>query len=142
MKVTQIQGAEFVRNVFAISVPAGTKVADILAPECWMHVASKLSKGDRLEIYPEEGAYFAELIVVAAGKNWARVVLAREISLEAADTSVPIGEELYTKWSTPTTGFRVHRRLDKQVLKDGFPTKEEADKWIANFYKGSLDTVL
>lgn len=141
MKVSKIQLAEFSRNVFAVSVPAGVSTETLSTPENWMHVAAKLAKGDHIEVYPEDGAYFAEFIVVAASKNWAKVVLAREVNL--AFTHVDKGpDEMYVQWGTPTTGFRVHRRSDKQVVKADFATKELAEIWVTKYKEGVNGVIL
>lgn len=142
MQINSISAAEFTRNVFAVVVPAETKVADILAPHCWTHVAAKLQRGDRLEIYPEDGQYFAELIVVSAGKNWAQVVLAREIPLDHSVTSTMPSDEYYVTYGSPSTLFRVQRKSDKKVLKDGFENKKVAQTWIDETFNSALAKAL
>ena len=142
MQINSIKSAEFARNVFAVVVPAETKIADILAPHCWTHIASKLQRGDRVEIYPEDGKYFAELIVVSAGKNWAQVVLAREIPLDVEATSEMPSDEYYITYGSPSTLFRVHRKSDKKVLKDGFENKKLAQAWIDETFNSALAKAL
>lgn len=134
MKVNQIQAAEFKRNLYAVTVPAGVKSEDLTHPDAWMHVAGKLRKFDRIEVICEDGTWFAEFIVLASSKTWARVTELRHVDLtaEVAQAAV-VPDELFVKWGSPQTKFRVIRRNDKAVLKDGFDTKADADAWIEKF---------
>ena len=78
---SKFKQAEFVREVFVISPPAGVGLDDILTREYWTNVAAKLKPMSRIEVMPMDNTFFAELIVTAAGKNWASVVLRDYVDL-------------------------------------------------------------
>lgn len=64
---SRITLAEYARNIFVVTPEHGTPFEDILKPSYWLHVADTVSMRlrpyDRIEVRPEDGSYFAELIV-------------------------------------------------------------------------------
>lgn len=134
MKLTSIKKAEFVRNVFAVVVPAGTDFQDFEKPENLAHIAASLHRGDRIEVATEDGLKFAEFYVVAAGKNWARLSVINSRDFNEHSQTAPPDSEFYITWGSEKTQFRVHRKSDKQVLKSGFTTKELAEAWFKETY--------
>lgn len=139
MKITQdrFKLAETVRMTHVIAPHQGTKVEDLTDPAYWAHVSAKMHAGDHIEAVAEDGTWFAELLVVRAERNWAKVALLRKVDLVA--TSVEVNpadfEEHYVKWGGVTTKFRVHRKKDKEVLRDGFDSAELANAWLAEHRK-------
>ena len=129
----RIKEAEFVRTVFAVAVPAGTTLAEMASPAYWTHVAARLQNGSRLEVTPEDGAWYAELYVVACAKTWAKTVLLRQVALESSE---PLPDETHgftIAWGGNLKKFRVVRDSDKAELKAEFPTKREAGAWLDNY---------
>jgi hypothetical protein len=145
--------AEYTRRVWAMTPAVGTEVKHLLAPAYWSHVAAKLNPTDRIEVITEDNAWFAELLVMSQGGNWAQVKLLRYVQLTGVaaapeavveKTSESVAEEVTEPTTeTPSTDsqltvsyggikarHRVIRKSDKAVLKDGFPTQAEAVKWM------------
>lgn len=114
---------------------------DLLKPECWAHVAQLLRPGYRIEVLAEDGSYFAELLVVSAGRLWAKVAVLRKIDLTEAVGEAPAqGADtvMSIMWSGPHSKFRVIRQNasgGKDVMRDGFETREEASVWMAEHIK-------
>lgn len=131
--------AEHVRAVHVVIPPEGTTVEDLLKPEAWAHVAHELATGSRIEVVPESGEWFAELYVVEAKRQWAKVVLLRKVDLAPllvqGESAPQDTEEFYAKWSGPISKFRVHRKKDKEVIRADFATAEDANLWIAEHKK-------
>lgn len=122
--------AEGKRNIWVIVPELGTPYETVRDnPEFLSHVASRLRPYDRIEVFAEDGSYFAELIVRAAGRQFARLSELRFVALEAlraeADTRFSV------IYSGPHLKHTVLRVRDKAVLKNGFDTAEDAHGWLA-----------
>ena len=125
---TKFLGAEFVRTLHVANPEVGTPYADVLEPEYWVHIASRLRPFDRIEVVPEDGSYFAELFVQDAGRLWAKVVEPRFVSFETIEKNDPLnGYEI--KWRG-SAKWGVVRLSDNTAMKDGFSSKGEAEKYI------------
>lgn len=133
---TNIVLAEHVRNVFGYKAPMEHTYEDTLNPAYWTHVATKLEPGSRIEVTAYDGSWWAELYVVSASRLWAKVVPLRHHELAKMTSSkTPINDEFYVKWGNERTKFRVHRRSDKQPVKEGFDTQEQAKEYIEELKK-------
>ncbi len=135
----RIKGAEFARVVYAITPAAGTEVEHLFKPEYWAHVANKLQPHSRIEAISEENTWFAELLVISSGPSWAKVRLLRYAQLEDTFVGETTSENLYeVTWGGVKARFRVVRKSDKVVIKEGFTTKIEAHKWMQDYEMNSL----
>lgn len=120
-----------------LTVPFETEMKDLLEPSAWMHIAKdRLHKYDRIEVAVEGGAWFADLMVVEVGHNYAKLIVRGFIDMvaEAAAIQAP-AEDFYVKFGTesPNSMYRVHRTKDKQVMKSGFLSKQLAQDWIKEY---------
>ena len=130
----RVKLADYDRNVFRVSPEQGTAFEQLLEPGYWVHVASKFRAGDKIEVFPEGGEYYAELLVVSGSRIHAKVVPLQVKHLSAAKvaggpkTADPFKIEhkgSLHKWS-------VIRASDKEYVKDGFATREEAAEWLTH----------
>lgn len=138
-----IKPAEYMRNVFAATLPPNTGFEEVKKEAFWAHVASKFHPTDRVEVMDAEGTFFAELMIISCGRNWAKVSVLRfhelsetlpQASAEAKNSNSKLSE--YTVDWTQATKARVVRKVDKAVLKENFPTKSEAQKWLMSYVDG------
>lgn len=122
--------AEALRTRHVVVPEAGTDFAELADPLYWAHVARKLRPGDMLEIHPEDGGYFAELIVRAVEGNGrgAKVAALRHVKLDAVANSA---EDYRVEWKGQMQKHAVVRVRDKEVMQGGFGTKDEAMAWLA-----------
>lgn len=135
---TRFQNADHYCTAYAVVLPADQSLDDALNPEFWAHVASKLRQHDTIRIIPEDGSYFAELLVINADRAYAKVKLLRHIPLdEPAADSVAALIDLFVKWDGPHNKFAVVRKSDGEKLKVGFVEKVEAQRWLDD-HLGSL----
>jgi hypothetical protein len=133
---TRMQLAEQVRNIWCLTVPVGTTVQDMLNPGYWAHLARQLQPGDRIEVEPDDGSYFAELRVLDSGNQYAKVMALREVKLEAVEPSASVSVPGHTvEWSGRHTKWRVVRESDRKVLKDGLASKADGYGWLASYGK-------
>lgn len=141
-----MQLAEFARPAYRILVPENYTLEDILNPACWANVGETL-KGKNNALFPiveliwRDGTRYIEVIVIAAGRLWAKVHVLRDIDLSKSTEDV---EELHqtqadsrfeVKWKGPTAKFAVTRLVDKEQLHSGFATKDEANMWLSDHIK-------
>lgn len=126
--------AEFQRAVFAITPEENTPFEALLSPHYWAHVSQTFRPGCKLEIYPPEGHYYAELLVRDCGRLFAKVAVIVKVDL----TTVVVGEhQLDTSayrasYGGMTQKWCVHRVVDgkKETMKTELGDREEAEAWI------------
>lgn len=132
----RMQLAEQSRNIWCLTVPNGTTVQDMLNPGYWAHLARQLKPGDRVEVEPDNGTYFAELRVLDAGNQYAKMAVLREVTLESIEPSATISVPGHTvEWSGRHTKWRVIRESDRKVLKDSLASKADGYAWLASYSK-------
>lgn len=123
----QIKPAEFIRTVHAARPEPGTTLNDMLSPDYWAHVAKTLKAGDRIEVRPPEGEWFAELYVRSTSDTAVNVVVLQKFEFGTETKSAPVEAEVKfrgdKKWS-------VIRKGDKSVLIEGLETKSAAEDWL------------
>lgn len=129
--------AEYERHVFAIQPEAGVTVEDIIKPEYWSNVAKALTQGALIEARAKDGAYFAQLYVANVDKRGlvpqVRIVVLQKYDLNAAPAKVAKTTEgkLYkVVWRGDNAKHTVTLVASNEVVKDGFPSKKDAEDWI------------
>lgn len=128
--------AEFERAVFSITPEEGTPFDALLDPGYWAHVSGHFRIGSRIEIYPPEGNYYAELFVQACGRLFARVAVLRKIDFDAVDVSEDDLTAGYTvKYSGMHAKWAVYRVSDKTMVASKMEDKPAAMAWLAQHVK-------
>lgn len=138
INVGNLKPAEFARNVFAATPDHGTVFEDILKPEYWAHVASKLHPTDRIELVAEDGSWFAELIVTAAARNWASVSVLRYVEISEAAKPAAKTAQFEVAFKGQKLLHAVIRKSDKEIVKSGFAKAGEAAKWLEQYESSML----
>jgi hypothetical protein len=131
--LNRVKSAEYVRNIFSATPEIGTKYDDVLDPRYWTHVAPTLHPTDRIEVLAEDGAWFAELIVLSCGKNWAKVFPLRFVEMSESQPEEAPGAEYVVVWRGMVHKHSVVRTADKVVVKAGFASAAEAKTWLATY---------
>lgn len=135
MKLTphNFQDAEYKRRCYLVTAERGTAVADLISAEYWVHVASRLKPRDRIEVHAYDGSWMAELLVVAASRLIATMVLLSEYDLTASATTPAVSDDgVETKWRGPSAKWSAIRLSDKAVLVEGLDTKDAVAAWLKN----------
>lgn len=134
----RLQGAEFVKVDWCLSAEAGTTIEDILRPEYWAHVATKLRPDAKICVYTEDRAFYAELIVLQVSRVDARVamILHKDLTddLRAIDMGNGAAREYEVKWGSPASKYRVIRKSDKEVICSGLASIEAGWAWLHQSY--------
>lgn len=134
IRESRVNLTEYARQSHHVVPEDGTRFEDILREEYWGAVAYKFKPCDIIEVHAEDGSYFAELYVRAAGKNWMKVALLRKVELEPAQAAFS-NPEFEAAWKGPHRKFTVIRSSDNQIVKDGFDTREQAVDYIKSHTK-------
>lgn len=121
------------------TVSEGTEFADLLKPEYWAHVAQKLRPHTLIKVIPEDGSYWAELLVLSCDRLWAKVFVMRHYDLtEAIENDEATASRLVEfeiQWKGPVKKHVVIRKSDRSILAEGIQTKGEAQLWLDGHLK-------
>lgn len=134
--------AEQQRAIHQFIAPMGHKFDDLLRSEYWAHIANRIQGPmDRIECLAEDYTFYAELMVMDKGTNWVKVVaLSGPTDLSASAPSEKLEAEISpfeVTFAGPKARYRVIRKSDNEVIKEGFPTRGDAEKYTTE-YRRSL----
>lgn len=138
LNAAHLHPAEHFRTVRFARVDNNVTIEDILKPLFWTHCSGTIKAGDRVEIMPQDGSWYAEFMVMATGTTWSRVVLLQKFELDKAPPSPLQLADYDISYGSPTTKHRVLDKATRQVIKDGFETKEAAQKFIEDLHAGKV----
>jgi len=134
----RLKGAEFERIVHTAAPAAGHTQEHMLQPAYWAHVAPKLKPWDRVEVRAEDGTYYAELLVLACDRTWARMHVLHWHDLSTQDISITQAADASTKFEIAHSAnlrWHVIRKSDRQVMHKEDQTKQDAELWLREYLK-------
>lgn len=117
--------------------PRGVKFERLLEVDCWDVVSDKFlikeekHQGQVVEVYPEDGAYFAELLAIKLGSGQVKMKKLRFHEL-TAEPKAPKDPEFEVKLRGPKK-WSILRKRDKSVIIDGIDTREEAEEKLKDY---------
>lgn len=127
------QAADYSRNVFRVKAAETDTIEDVLAPDYWTHVAPKARVGDKLEIFPEGGAWYVEAIIASTSNIHLKLIATVKVQInevpkkkEKEDPKAPFTVE----FKGPQRKWSVIRSKDKSYVKEGFDDKTTAEEWL------------
>lgn len=131
MLAERVSLAEHSRQIHRVKPDAETPLKELLDADYWVHVAAKFHVGDKLEIFPEGGAWYAEALVVSCSRIHAKllVLVHEQIDVVKVDKDKKI-EPFYHAYRGGTAKHSVMRTSDKAVVKEGFDSRAAADTWL------------
>ncbi len=124
--------------VWAVEIPDGHTLADMLRPDYWAHVAQDMNKSwpDKINCYFADGSRYVELLVKQADRLWAKVVVLVDVDLKTTQSNNDAAGTFdnhkvefkggVKKWSV------IHKDTGEYV-KDGFRTEAEAVTWLVGY---------
>ncbi len=76
---------------------------------------------DRVEVMPEDGSYYAELIVLSCDKLWAKMAVVQYVQLAEAETATDDGYEVKWRGAKKHSVIRtlIRRCDDRKPLHEG-----------------------
>jgi len=137
--------AEYDWPVFNILPEPGTAIEEVLKPEYWVNISRRLVQGTRIEVRPKDGAYFAQVYVASLDKSGlvplVRIVLLtyHDLNLDPTKTAPTKESETYkVVWRGEKAKHTVTVVASNEIIKDGFPSKKDAEDWIEQKELGLL----
>jgi hypothetical protein len=132
-RITQnrVKAAEFARNIHRATPEASTQFKDVLDPAYWAHVAKGVALYDTIEVVPDGGAWYAQLLVVGCSKLHVKVQTLIFVKLNGKDEKPATDAPFAIEFKGPQRKWSVIRVSDKSYAKEGFDSKEDAAKWLA-----------
>jgi len=130
--------AEHERNYWVITTEPEITKDDLLNPEYWANVSNRLKPWDRIEVRSDDGAIFAELVVISSGRVWARVEclqfydFAKKVKLSEVKEDDRY-DEFEVKYAGPKIKFRIIRKKDQEMIKEGIQSKDEANAFLKQY---------
>jgi hypothetical protein len=112
----------------AIMIPAGVPIEATNEPEFWSMFSRQIIRNQYIFVDTKDNAYCALLKVRAILDSGARTEI---VWCHVPTTASPPQQDAYSvKWAGNTHKFRVVRLSDGEVIKYGFETKEDAEKYV------------
>ena len=131
-RITQsrVKEASFARNAHRATPEASTQIKDVLDPAYWAHVAKGFALYDIIEVVPEGGAWYAQLLVVGCSKLHAKTRTLMFVKLGEGQKDKEPNTAFVVEFKGPQRKWSVIRVSDKSYAKEGFDSKEDAAKWL------------
>ena len=135
----RFKSAEYVRQIHSVTIPEGTTLEEVQEPAYWAHVAGRMHPRDRIEAWAEDGAWYAEFMIISCSRNYASVAVLLVRTFQDAVNADAENCELYkAMFKGPVRKWAVIRTQDKEIMKDGFDSRGDAEKSAAEFQRTQL----
>jgi spermidine synthase len=126
--------AEYAEIVWHAVVPEGVTPEDLTRPDFWAHVASRLTAGAIIHVDAEDRSWYAHGKVLDADRTWAKVDFYMVRHVAEVPEKGAEDDEFAVRF-IPASGFRVIRKSDRALIKEGLASKAEALTYIKNYRK-------
>ena len=130
---------------WTVTVEEGTKLEDILNPSFFANVAINLRPYDKINVRIDTEEYYAELLVLQASKNMARVAVLQHVNFKelkgeqvSKEVNLEDAVQFKVQFCGPQLRFCVIRKADGARIKEKCQDKEEAESWLAGHLKAQL----
>lgn len=132
LHASRCQLAEQSRNIHSVVLEPGTTLDNLKDPAFWAHVSGpkNFRPMDRIEAMPEDGSFWAELLVLSAGPLFAKVYVMRHYEIGEVGTT-SMSDAFAVAWKGPLRQHAVIRVKDNAIMQDKFANKEAALGWLA-----------
>ena len=135
----QWQQVEYARNIWRALPEEGVTIKDIVKPEFWAIVSTDLKRTDKIEVLPEDGSWYAELLVRDVGNGWAKVGILNHIEFHSVAVQSAM-EDMFKdheiKWKGPNVNkFCIVRKTDGEIIRRGYENQAEAIAALAEHLK-------
>ncbi len=122
------------RNVHRFVLPADHKIEDMLETDYWTHVAAKLRALDHIEVNPDDGSFYAELLVRSTRFGMIETAVIRYVEFEGGNAADALPQSAYkVEFKGPHDKWCVLEH--DQVLQKKFETEGSAIAWAQNYQR-------
>ena len=123
---------------YSITVEMGTKLEDVLQPEFFANVAPRLTPYCKVRVRTDDGAWYAELLVLSVGRVWAKTTPLHCVDLTAGDvdlTDADRSDKYRVQYRGPHLKWCAVNKESGDVLRDSMESKREATAWLSDYAK-------
>lgn len=131
IRPSEFKLAETVNHRWRAIVSPGMQRERLCDSDLWSIVSSDMLAWDRIDVVAEDRSFFAELLVLEAGRGYANVIELGYKALPPIITNqdgLPPGHEI--THGGPESLYVVRRLRDGVILGKGFPSRDEAVKFL------------
>lgn len=115
---------------FVVEIPKDHTVDDCLQPHYWAHHARRFQAARTLiTAIWDDNSQIAEFFVANCGSNFASVKLVSYTDFDAAEP-VQVETKYVVEWISTQDKHGVIRAGDRSLIKSGFHSKKDAEKFI------------
>jgi hypothetical protein len=123
--------AEFTLRRLVARPQRGLAYSELFKPGCWsQHMQNVINPGTLIDVLPEDGSYYAQLIVQSKNEHGMVVAEILKKDLTEVAASPVSAEEVYVEWGGAHK-WRVVRASDNDVLAKDFTNENDASAWVA-----------
>jgi len=135
INMNRMKSGDFVRTLWVATVEMGVTRDDLKNPTFWSHVAAQLRPYDRIEVRCDDGTFFADYLVIACERTYAKVKELSWVSLTSSDVAMTEEslEKFEYKYRGPHSMHSIVRKSDSKVMVEHKQTKEDALKWLKEY---------
>ena|SRR3990167_5152029 len=120
-------------QIWSAKPPAGTAREDVLDPLFWKHIARRVQAPAFIDVFPLDGAWYSRLLVVFADRHRVVVEELQHKGLNSASYAQTDDQEYEAVYLSASGKHGVKRRADKQIIRHGFATLDEARNWMTDY---------
>lgn len=128
-----LQLAEYAKSHYVVTVDHAIDDKDICNPSFWAHVAQKLKQFDTVELRSEDGSFWAQYLVIAADRVWAKVLKLHYVDLDKVQADTKFDGDLIDqyeiKWAK-NSKWSVIRREDRALMVEKLHSRTDAQEWL------------
>lgn len=125
----RVQMAEHGRNIHLVTAENGLHPQDFLDPNYWGLVSKNFAPYDHVEVRTDDGTFWAEYLVLACDRTWAKLHPLREVKLPSANVEA-VDPEYKIEWKGPHLKHCVIRLADQSAVHQGEQERAGAVKWL------------
>ena len=122
--------AQGARNIHRYIMPREDVIEDLLETDYWSHVQAKFNINDRIEVNPDDGSFYAELMVRSTTFGYVVTAVINFVQFDGPVSRLEAPKEYAIDFDGPYEKWQV-KRLD-QVLVSQLETKNVAETWLKN----------
>ena len=129
----RFQNAEFKRNQFVLDASEGARPEDVKDPAFWAHIGERLTPWAEIMVRANDGLWYARVIVMESGRNFARVHVENVHYLTTADVAMTKNDAFSpyeVVYRGPHNQWSVIRKSDRAVVHEGSQTEGAAHAWV------------
>lgn len=137
LEVDRFHLAEHARHDWIARAEQGVTLETIQDPAYWANYGHKMKPWDQITVRTDDGTLWAELLVLACGRAWAKVKVLRHVNLTNADVeqsqiAAPATQASFQyRWKGPNKKHCIIRS-DGAIVHEGAQTKQDAIDWAKN----------